>query len=77
MTPKVDLVIVFKTTLTSLSKHKTREDAFKVEHQYSKLLETLTKAGLRAVGRRGEEQGLLILLSCPKNLLTSLVHRER
>lgn len=78
MAPNVDLVIVFKATSISLSKQQVRDDALKAEQQYSKLLETLTKPGLRAVGRRGEKRGhLLILLSCPHKLLASLVYRER
>jgi hypothetical protein len=78
MPPHVDLVIVFRTNSISLSKQQTRDDALKAEQQYSKLLQTLTKAGLRAVGRRGETQGhLLVLVSCPQSLLGSLVHHEQ
>ena len=45
MAPNVDLVIVFKTSI-SLSKQQIRDDALKAEQQYSKLLETLTKVGM-------------------------------
>lgn len=78
MPPHIDLVIVFKASAISLSKQQTREDALKAEKQYSKLLATLTKAGLLVVGRRGEKDGeLLILLTSPPKILASLVHRER
>ncbi|KIM72103.1 hypothetical protein PILCRDRAFT_16440 [Piloderma croceum F 1598] len=78
MPANVDLVVVFRTSSISLSKQQTRDDALKAEQQYSVLLETLTKAGLRAVGRRGETQGhLLILIWCPHILLETLAHRER
>lgn len=78
MAPNVDLVIVFKTSTVSLSKQQTRDDAARAGQQYKKLLDTLNKAGLRAVGRRGETQGqLLVLLSCTQAVLARLVHRER
>jgi anoctamin-10 len=78
MPPIIDLVVVFRTNTISLSKQQTRDDALKTEQQYTKLLETLTKAGLRAIGRRGETQGhILVLISCPQTLLGTLVHRER
>jgi anoctamin-10 len=78
MPPNVDLVIVFRTNAISLSKQQTRDDALEAEQQYNMLLQTLTKAGLRAVGRRGETQGhLLVLLSCPQRLLATLILRER
>lgn len=78
MAPNVDLVIVFKATSITLSKQQARDDALRAEQQYSKLLEMLTKSGLRAVGRRGEKEGhLLIFVFCPPGLLASLVYRER
>ena len=75
----VDVVITFRfTKKTSLSKQQIREDSRKAEEQYSRLTQTLTDAGLHAVGRRGEALGhLLIFVSCPRNLLLSLVKRER
>lgn len=78
MSPNVDLVIVFRANAISLSKQQTRDDALEAEQQYNMLLQTLTKAGLRAVGRRGETQGhLLVLISCPQSLLGTLILRER
>ena len=77
--PDVDLVISFRATKpTSLSKQQTREDARKAEQQYKRLIETLTYAGLKAVGRRGESLGhLLIFVTCPPKLVEELVRRER
>ncbi|EGO01436.1 hypothetical protein SERLA73DRAFT_166001 [Serpula lacrymans var. lacrymans S7.3] len=80
MPPQVDLVVVFRSSLkgTHLSKEQTRQQIAKAERQYSALLETLTRAGLKVVGRRGESQGqLLIMVTCPQNVLATLVHRER
>ena len=51
--PDVDLVIAFR--VGSASKTPTRrEEGRKAEKQYTRLLETLQYAGLKAVGRRGE-----------------------
>ncbi|KAJ3511071.1 hypothetical protein NLJ89_g4313 [Agrocybe chaxingu] len=77
--PDVDLVIAFRATKkTSLSKQQTREDARKAEQQYQRLIKTLTYAGLKAVGRRGESLGhLLIFVTCPPSHVEELVKRER
>ncbi|KDR70978.1 hypothetical protein GALMADRAFT_103009 [Galerina marginata CBS 339.88] len=77
--PDVDLVIAFRATKsTSLSKHQTREDARKAEQQYKRLIETLTYAGLKAVGRRGESLGhLLVFVTCPPKHVEELIKRER
>jgi hypothetical protein len=76
----IDLVIVFRATSspsTHITKHKARIDAQHAEDQYIRLLETLRKAGLFAVGRRGEHQGQLILLvSCSNQKLQQLLQRE-
>ncbi|CAK5277953.1 unnamed protein product [Mycena citricolor] len=79
MTPEIDLVIAFRATRkTSLVKRQAQADARKAEEQYTRLIKTLTEAGLRAVGRRGESLGhLLVFVSCPKSLLQTLVRRER
>lgn len=79
MAPEVDLVITFRSSQkTSLSKQQTREDAKRAEEQYSRLLQTLSYAGLRAVGRRGESLGhILVFVKCPDDLVQSLVKRER
>lgn len=77
--PEVDLVIAFRATKkTSLSKIQIRADSRKAEQQYSRLIDTLTFAGLKAVGRRGESLGhLLVFVSCPQNHVTNLIKRER
>lgn len=77
--PDVDLVIAFRATKkTSLSKQQTREEAKKAEQQYRRLIETLTYAGLKAVGRRGEALGhLLVFVTCPPKHVAELVKRER
>ncbi|GLB43323.1 putative calcium-activated chloride channel [Lyophyllum shimeji] len=79
MPHEVDLVITFRATKkTSLSKQQIREDSRKAERQYSRLIETLRYAGLRAVGRRGESLGhLLVFVSCPRSHVVNLAKRER
>ncbi|KAG6841190.1 hypothetical protein C0991_000987 [Blastosporella zonata] len=55
-----------------------REDSRKAEKQYTRLIDTLTYGGLRAVGRRGESLGhLLVFVSCPDSHVESLTKRER
>jgi anoctamin-10 len=75
----VDLVLAFRATKpTSVSKLQIREDARKAEQQYSRLINTLTRGGLSAVGRRGESLGhLLVFVSCPTHRVHNLVKRER
>ncbi|KAG1720303.1 calcium-activated chloride channel-domain-containing protein, partial [Suillus lakei] len=71
----VDVVIVFRAIQkgASFSKDRVRQNAVKAEKQYSKLIDTLTRAGLKAVGRRGESQGqLLVMVTCPQNVLANL-----
>lgn len=77
--PDVDLVICFRTAKSaSLSKQQTREEARKAEQQYKRLIQTLTYAGLKAVGRRGESLGhLLVFVVCPQEHVRELVKRER
>ncbi|KAG2126233.1 calcium-activated chloride channel-domain-containing protein [Suillus clintonianus] len=80
MPPHVDVVIVFRAIQkgTSFSKEQVRQNAVKAEKQYSKLIDTLTRAGLKAVGRRGESQGqLLVMVTCPQNVLANLIRCER
>jgi hypothetical protein len=83
----IDLVLVFKAASPSAErsspvphflKQKARQDAQDAEDQYTRLLTTLRKAGLYAVGRQGEHQGQLILLvSCSSHQLRQLLQRER
>lgn len=77
--PEVDLVIVFRAAgKNTHSKKQTRDEARKAEQQYVRLIDTLTYAGLKAVGRRGEGLGqLLVFVTCPQKHLENLVRRER
>lgn len=79
MTCKVDLVLVFRSSPGKvLSKPQARENARQASEQYRRLLQTLKNGGLRAVGKRGEREGqLLVLVSCPRSILTRLAQRER
>lgn len=82
MPSHIDLVLVFRAvsppSAHHFSKQKARQDAQDAEDQYTRLLTTLRNAGLRAVGRRGEHQGQLILLvSCSVQKLRYLLHCER
>ncbi|KAJ7163483.1 calcium-activated chloride channel-domain-containing protein [Mycena crocata] len=79
MLPDVDLVIAFRASRkTSLLKRQALQDARKAEEQYARLIQTLTSAGLRAVGRRGESLGhLLVFVSCPTSHVHTLIKRER
>ncbi|KAG2111424.1 calcium-activated chloride channel-domain-containing protein [Suillus cothurnatus] len=77
MPPHVDVVIVFRAIEkgSSFSKEQARQNAFKAEKQYSKLINTLTRAGLKAVGRRGESQGqLLVMVTCPQKFTLHLLY---
>lgn len=80
MPPHVDVVVVFRAASkrTPLSKEQTRKNAARTERQYTALMDTLARAGLKAVGRRGENQDqLLVLVTCPPELFVRLVHCER
>ncbi|KAF8211006.1 calcium-activated chloride channel-domain-containing protein [Mycena galopus ATCC 62051] len=79
MLPEVDLVIAFRASRkTSLLKRQALEDARKAEEQYGRLIKTLSSAGLRAVARRGEALGhLLVFVTCPTNHVHTLIQRER
>jgi anoctamin-10 len=77
MLPHVDLVIVFRGSSKAVFKQQVLDEARKAEGQYSRLIKTLKAAGLRAVGRRGEKQGhLLVFVSCPQSRLSNIVQRE-
>lgn len=80
--PKVDLILVFRTsanpTQKFLSKQEAREDAAASEAEYTRLLQTLGNAGLRASGKRGQKNGqVLVFLWAPAARLEKLVQRER
>lgn len=76
--PDVDLIISFRVSKSNKGSRTRREEGRKAEKQYQKLIETLTYAGLKAVGRRGESLGhLLVFVTCPDEVLHNLVVRER
>ena len=79
MTRKVDLVLVFRSYSGKvLTKPQARENARQATEQYKRLLDTLKNGGLRAVGKRGEREGqLLVLVACPRSIVTRLAQRER
>lgn len=70
--PAADLVIVFRGSA------RTKQGAIDAEAQCTHLMETLTKGGLTAVGRRGTRDGqVLIFVKAPDTLLAQLVQSER
>ncbi|KAJ7644183.1 calcium-activated chloride channel-domain-containing protein [Roridomyces roridus] len=77
--PEVDLVVAFRASRkASVRKQEALNDARKAEEQYSRLIKTLSDAGLKAVGRRGESLGhLLVFVSCPTAKVKALIKRER
>lgn len=79
MPPKVDLVLVFRSSSGKIEpKALARQNTRQASEQYAKLLQTLKRGGLQAVGKRGERDGqLLVMVSCPPALLKRLAQRER
>ncbi|KAF8327348.1 calcium-activated chloride channel-domain-containing protein [Amanita rubescens] len=79
MARSVDLVIAFTAAKkTTISSAQTRKEAQRAQRQYDQLLNTLTYNHLHAVGRRGESLGhLLVFISCPREVLDTLVRKER
>ena len=79
MAPQVDLVLVFRSSPGKvLSKPQARENARQASQQYTRLLDTLKNGRLQVVGKRGEQEGqLLVLVHCPEQTLERLVQRER
>ena len=79
MAPKVDLILIFRSSSGKvLSKPQARENARQATQQYTRLLEVLKNGGLQVVGKRGEQEGqLLVLVYCPEQTLKRLAQRER
>lgn len=79
MTPHVDLVLIFRSSRGKvLSKPQARENARQATQQYTRLLDVLKNGRLQVVGKRGEQEGqLLVLVHCPERTLQRLVQRER
>lgn len=79
MPPNVDLVLVFRSSSGKIEpKVLARQNARQASEQYPRLLQSLKRGGLLAVGKRGEKDGqLLVLVSCPSTLVKRLAQRER
>ena len=61
--PKVDLVLVFRSSSGKIEpKALARQNARQASEQYARLLQTLKRGGLQAVGKRGERDGQLRVL---------------
>lgn len=76
--PKVDIILVFRASQPSASKQDTRKDAAEAETEYTRLLDTIRRAGLRASGKRGQKNGqVLVFIWAPADKLARLVKRER
>ncbi|KZT43215.1 hypothetical protein SISSUDRAFT_978754 [Sistotremastrum suecicum HHB10207 ss-3] len=76
--PDVDLILVFSANSRTLSKQEAVEEARNAQDEYNRLIQILTKAGLRATGRRGLAHGqILLLVQTPWDKITKLVQRER
>lgn len=70
--PAADLVIVYR------SSSRSKQEALDAENDYTSLLAKLRSGGFKAVGRRGNKDGqLVILLSAPDELLAQVVQAER
>lgn len=70
--PAADLVIVFNATA------KSKPEALEAEKEYSQLIGTLRNGGLKAVGRRGNKDGqVLVFVSASDELLAQVVQGER
>ena len=72
--PEVNLVITFRAGSGLCSK----DEASKAEHQYVCLIDTLTNAGLKAVGKKGRSAGqILVFVTWAQEHLENLIRRER
>ena len=78
MSNKADIAIQFLASDSSSSKQNARDKAQVALDEYTRLLDTLFKAGLVAAGHPGNAKGeLLVLVSCPWGKLAELVEQER
>lgn len=80
-TPDVDLVLVFRAAAApaaGTSKDAIKKDAEQAEREYTRLLDTIKAAGLRATGKRGQKNGqILVFIWASTEKLARLVKRER
>jgi anoctamin-10 len=78
MTIPVDLVLTFEGTSRPVTKQQACEDVQSAMEEYTRLINTLTNAGLKATGRRGEKQGqLMVLIWTPPRKLAQLFETQR
>jgi anoctamin-10 len=78
MPAPVDLVLTFKGTSHPLSKHKASKDIQSAVEEYTRLINTLTNAGLKATGRRGEGYDqLMVLIWAPPRKIAQLFAKQR
>lgn len=74
----VDLVLIFTASSRPLSKQQASEDVQSAVEEYTRLINTLTHAGLKATGRRSEKPGqLMILVWTPPRKLAQLFETQR
>ena len=74
----VDLVLTFKGTSHPHSKKQASEEVQSAVEEYTRLINTLTSAGLKATGRRGSGQGqLMIIIWTPPRKLAQLFEKQR
>ena len=72
--PEVNLVILFRAG----SERCNKNEATKAEHQYVRLIKTLTNAGLKAVGKKGKSTGqILVFVTWAQEHFEHLIRRER
>ena len=74
--PNVDLVVLFQAHKT-LSKQEAIEEATRADEEYAQLINALTTNGLRATGRRGDGDDVLVLVWAPWDKMKELVQRDR
>jgi len=78
MPPRVDLVILLSAGVPYVNKAEFKETIQEAEEQYTRLLNLLRTSRLRAVGKRGEKPGdLMILVGCSLERLDQLARAER
>ncbi|KAJ3566882.1 hypothetical protein NP233_g6723 [Leucocoprinus birnbaumii] len=77
--PEDSLIIIFQApSRAKKSKQQIKDDARKSEKQYTSLISTLKDAGLKAIGKRGELDGqILVFVTWAQEHLDDLVRRER
>lgn len=74
----VDLVLIFQGPSRSHSKQQASEDIQSAVEEYTRLINALTDAGLKATGRKGEKPGqLMVFVWTPPRKLAQLFETQR